>query len=107
MKRKDFMQIIKLRSIWKVDRRKGNYTLPSGEKLSWYIGNLVESQLAVDKLGIGSDGNLYPAYGGAWNDETKNFDDYTLTISFKGDEICPFDLMERRIKALISEIVGC
>ena len=31
MKRTDFMKIIKLRSVWKVDRRKGNYKLPNGK----------------------------------------------------------------------------
>lgn len=48
MKRDDFKKIIKLRSIWKIDRRKGNYTLPNGEKLTIYVKNLVESQMKVD-----------------------------------------------------------
>ena len=30
MKREDFKKIIKLRSFWKIDKRKGNYKLPNG-----------------------------------------------------------------------------
>ena len=33
MKREDFKKIIKLRSFWKIDRRKGNYKLPNGKFL--------------------------------------------------------------------------
>ena len=45
-----FIKIIKLRSFWKIDKRKGNYTLPSGNKLSTYIKQLVISQMEVDNL---------------------------------------------------------
>lgn len=106
MKRANFIKTIRLRSFWKIDKRRGNYALPNGKKLSWYVSNLVESQLAADKLGVGSDGNLYPAYGGKWNDVEKKFDDYTLIIPFKSDEKCTFEAQERRINNLISEIVG-
>ena len=56
MKRDDFKKIIKLRSIWKIDRRKGNYTLPNGEKLTIYVKKLVESQMKIDNLLIASNG---------------------------------------------------
>lgn len=36
MLRKDFIKIIRLRSFWKVDKRKGDYRLPSGDRLSSY-----------------------------------------------------------------------
>lgn len=45
-----FIKIIKLRSFWRIDKRKGDYTLPSGKKLSEYIKRLVISQMAVDDL---------------------------------------------------------
>ena len=45
-----FIKIIKLRSFWRLDKRKGNYTLPSGNKLSAYIKQLVISQMEVDNL---------------------------------------------------------
>ena len=50
MKRKDFIKIIKLRSVWKIDKRLSNidYTLPNGEKLSDYIEELVTSQMEID-----------------------------------------------------------
>lgn len=106
MKRTDFVQIIRLRSVWKVDRRRGNYKLPNDEKLSWYITNLVESQMKIDNLGISENGNLCFCTGGNWNTETKKFDDYTLMPDFSDNETCTYDDMERRIKSLVSEIIG-
>lgn len=106
MKRTDFMQIIKLRSCWKIDKKKGNYELPNGERLSVYITGLVESQMQLDNLGITSNGNLAFCTGGKWNTDTKEFDDYTLMPDFADNETCTYDEMERRIKRLVSEIIG-
>lgn len=106
MKRTDFMKIIKLRSVWKVDRRKGNYKLQNGERLSRYITDLVKSQMKIDNLGIRADGNLCFCTGGDWNEETNDFDDYTLMPAFEDNETCTHDEMERRIKNLVSEIIG-
>lgn len=106
MKRNDFMQIIKLRSTWKVDKRKGNYSLPNGEKLSDYITNLVESQMQLDNLGIRENGDLCFCNGGKWNTDIKDFDDYTLMPAYENNEICTYNGMEERIKRLVSEIIG-
>lgn len=106
MKRTDFMQIIKLRSVWKIDKRKGNYELLNGNRLSDYITNLVESQMQLDNLGIASNGNLAFCIGGKWNTDTKEFDDYTLMPDFADNETCTYDEMERRIKRLAFEIIG-
>ena len=106
MKRTDFMKIIKLRSFWKIDRRKGNYKLPNGEILSSYITKLVESQMQLDNLGIRANGDLCVVSGGGWNDETKEFDDYTLMPAFESNENCSYDEMDRRIKSIVYEIVG-
>ena len=106
MKREDFKKIIKLRSFWKIDRRKGNYKLPNGEKLSDYITGLVESQMQLDNLGIRANGDLCMVSGGVWNTELKDFDDYTLMPEFQNNEICTFDDMEKRIRVIVSEIIG-
>ena len=106
MKREDFKKIIKLRSFWKIDKRKGNYKLPNGEMLSDYIYSLVESQMNVDGLGIRSNGDLCLSSGGGWNTETKEFEYYTLMPEFKDNEVCSYDDMERRIKSIVREILG-
>ena len=106
MKREDFKKIIKLRSCLKIDRRKGNYKLPNGKKLSDYVTNLVESQIKLDNLGIRANGDLCMASSGTWNTDTKEFDDYTLMPEFQNNEVCSFDDMEKRIRVIVSEIIG-
>lgn len=107
MKREDFKQIIKLRSYWKIDRRKGDYKLLNGNHLSDYIRDLVESQMKLDNLGIRENGDLCFCSGGEWNTKTNEFDNYTLMLApaFQ-DEICPYDEMERRVNCLIRELIG-
>ena len=105
MKREDFKKIIKLRSFWKIDKRKGNYELPNGNRLSSYVRELVESQMKLDGLLIRSNGNLCDGVGGGWNTETKNFDDYTLMPAFEKDETCSYYEMERRITKIINELI--
>ena len=106
MKREDFKKIIKLRSFWKIDRRKGNYKLPNGDKLSNYVQRLVESQMKLDGLGIRANGDLCMVSGGVWNKDTKSFDDYVLMPAFQDNEICSFDDMEKRIRVIVSEVIG-
>ena len=105
MKREDFKKIIKLRSCWKIDKRKGNYKLPNGNNLSAYVTNLVESQMKLDNLGIRSNGDLCLMSGGEWNTETKEFDDYTLMPAFQNNEFCSYYEMETRVRKLVSEII--
>lgn len=107
MKREDFIKIIKLRSAWKIDKRKGNYTLANGEKLSKHIRTLVESQMQLDHILIASDGNLYFGLDEVvWSNETHCFNDFTIMPPFKENEICSYDEQEKRISLLIGEIVG-
>lgn len=106
MKREDFKKIIKLRSFLKIDKRKGNYTLPNGKRLSDYITSLVESQMKLDNLGIMANGDLCTCTETAWNEEKKYFEDYTLMPSFQDNESCSYDDMEKRIKAIVFEIIG-
>lgn len=105
MKRENFKKIIKLRSVWKIDKRKGNYKLPNGKFLSDYVQDLVESQMGLDHLGICSNGDLCLVSGGEWNAETKDFDDYTLMPAFQPNEVCSRDDMENRIKSLVHELL--
>ena len=105
MKREDFKKIIKLRSFWRIDKRKGNYKLPNGKRLSSYITDLVESQMNIDNLGIRSNGDLCLMSGGERNAETNEFDNYTLMPAFQDNEICSYYEMETRIKKLVSEII--
>lgn len=106
MKRTDFIQIIKLRSVWNVDKRKGNYTLPNGDKLSKYISELVDSQMTIDNLGIMKDGNLCFCLKEKWNDETGQPGNYKLLPDLEEEEVCTFDEMEKRIKNLVFDIIG-
>lgn len=105
MKREDFKQIIKFRSVWKIDKRKGDYRLPNGEMLHDYVSDLVESQMKLDNLAIRSNGDLCFSDGGQWNTETKQFDDYRLTPAFEDNETCSYDEMEKRIRKIIKDIV--
>ena len=101
MKREDFKQIIKFRSCWKVDKRKGNYKLPNNERLSDYIERLVRSQMEIDHLAITSLGHLCVC-----DIPICMADDYIIYIPYGFNENCSFDEMERRIKRLVYEIVG-
>lgn len=58
MKRENFIKIIRLRSVWKINKRKGDYVLPAGVHLSEYLYYLVESQLDLDSLGINDNGDI-------------------------------------------------
>lgn len=106
MKREDFKKIIKLRSFWKIDKRKGDYKLPNGINLSVYVTALIKSQMEIDSLGIRSNGDLCFTSGGYWNNETKKFNDYVLMPEFRDNEVCTYIEMDKRIKNLASEIIG-
>lgn len=103
MKREDFKEIIKLRSQWKITGE--NYTLPSNEQLSAYVQRLVESQLELDHLAILENGDLAFCTGGNWDNQTKEFESYELMPAYKDKEICDYYKMEKRINALVYEIV--
>lgn len=106
MKRNDFIKIIKSRSFWKIDKRTGNYKLPSGNYLSDYVEQLVRSQMKIDGLGISENGNLNYMTGGEYNAEKKCFEDYTIVIPFECSEVCTWKEQENRINQLVKEIAG-
>ena len=95
MVRENLKKIIKLRSQWKIDKRKGNYKLPSGEYLSEYVFNLAITQMYVDKLGIAENGNLY------FLDETN----YTIYPPFREEEVTSYDEQCDRVLKLVYEMI--
>lgn len=105
MKREKFKKIIKLRSFWKIDKRKGDYKLLNGTQLSEYVEMLVRSQMKIDSLGISIDGDLYDCGGGEVDNKEKRIADYVLFIPFQENEVCSFIDMEQRIMDLVSEII--
>ena len=104
MTRANFIKIIKLRSCWRIDKRKGNYTLPNGEHLSTYIDELVRGQMELDGItGITSDGNL--AMCAITGLDESSLPIYTVMPAFQENEIVSYDEMTRRIKRLVNEII--
>lgn len=103
MKRNDFKKIIKLRSAWKIDGRKGNYELPDGHRLSTYIERLVNEQLELDNLAITKTGDLNYSRS---IDKDKLDSDIEIIIPFSDNEIVSFEENEKRIKVLIYEIIN-
>lgn len=95
MTRKNFIQIIKLRSAWKIDKRRGNYELPNGTHLRDYVEKLVESQLELDNLGVRANGDL------CFYDKANS----RLMPAFEDNESCTDEEMDKRIWRLICEIV--
>ena len=96
MDRKNFKAIIKNRSYWAIDRRKGNYKLPYGGRLYNYVLDLVESQIDLDNLGISKNGNLY-----LW-DKLNGF----LLIPYGENEPTTEEQQERRRVSITFEIIG-
>lgn len=94
MTRKELATIIKARSIWKIDRRRGDYKLPNGERLSEYVYDLVESQLSLDNLGILANGNM--AF----------LNNKILMPAFKPNEETTEIEQEERIKNFVDELIG-
>ena len=95
MKREDFIKIIKIRSAWKIDHRKGNYTLPSGETLRSYVYDLALQQLNLDHLGINKDGDLYSI----------DPDQTYLMIPFSDNEPTTPEEQDARFSRLVRDIV--
>lgn len=98
MTRKELATIIKARSIWKIDRRKGDYRLPSGNRLSEYVYDLVESQLALDNLGILANGNMAFL-------KTDLNNEQVLMPPFKPNEKTTQDEQAKRIEQFVNELI--
>lgn len=98
MKRADFKKIIKIRSFWQIDKRKGNYILPSGKHLKDYLEVLIFEQMGIDKLCIRSDGDLVTC--------AKLENGIIKTLEpFKESEKLTEAEHEKRIAALVNEMI--
>ena len=96
MKRQDLKTIIKARSFWKIDKRKGNYKLADGKtRLSEYVEKLIETQLEIDDLGIAKNGDCY------YYDKEHQI----LIIPFVENEKTDENEQEVRISHLVDELI--
>lgn len=57
MNKKEFEKVVKCFSFWKIDKRRGNYKLPNGERLKDYLLNLVDTILINNYLALDADLN--------------------------------------------------
>ena len=109
MTRKDFIKIIRLRSSWKIDKKRGNYTLPDGSRLSSYINQLIMGQLMIDSIAPSENGDLNPCHNidpsKALEKDICGLPIYHIVVPFGNDETCDFDEMERRIKKLVNSVI--
>lgn len=107
MKREDFVQIIKLRSKYQIDRRRGNYYISDKLRVSFndeiftikdYSLELIKQQMIVDNIAIASDGNF-------WDVEHVDENKYTLTHG-NITEVCSIKEMTSRIDVLINSMLN-
>lgn len=93
MKRDDFKQVVKIFSFWKIDKRKGNYRLPSGAKLSEYLEGLALDLLTRNNLAIRADGSVGEMVDGR------------IFKPFGNDETTTPEQQEKAVHALIMEML--
>lgn len=94
MTRQDFKKVIKLMSMWTIDKRKGNYRLPSGTPIKTYLFDLVDEFLTNNKMEIAKNGNVY-----------KTFQN-TIYIPFGEDEEMPTsDEHDKRIRMMVNDLI--
>lgn len=94
MKRKEFKQVVKAFSSWRIDRRSGDYRLPNGERLSAYLIRQAAKICRLFNIAIGSDGNIYDII------------DNKIFKPFDIDEALDYTEQYERICHLIKEMVG-
>lgn len=97
IKRNDFKKIITIRSIWSPNKNLGDRKLPNGELFSDYLYRLVFSQMKIDKLGIGEDGNLF------YYDNDKSLYYYPENCCYKENTF--ITQQKKRIREIVKEIV--
>lgn len=96
MKRNELKIIIKAISNWKIDKRRGNYRLPSGRLLSEYLEEIGEDFLKAFNKAISIDGNIYDYIA-----ETA-----TIFRPFLENEKTCQDEQRKRLKAIIFEMLN-
>lgn len=58
MTKDNFLKVVKAFSLWRIDKRKGNYRLPSKSKLSEYLYELIRKIMTNNKLAFRKNGHL-------------------------------------------------
>lgn len=61
MTREDFKIVVKKFSLWKIDKRIGDYKLPNGEYLHKYVEKLVEHLLQTNGIALHPNGSIKTA----------------------------------------------
>ena len=93
MERADFKKVIKIMSGWRIDKRKGDYHLPSGEKLSGYVRTITEKFLNNNGMAIAENGNIYDLINGK------------IFIPFASDEKYDYLTQSERIEKIVKEMI--
>ena len=96
MKRNELKTVIKAISDWKIDKRKGNYRLPSGRLLSDYLEAIGEDFLKTFNKAISIDGDVYDYIA-----ETA-----TIFRPFLDNERTCQDEQRKRLQAVIFEMLN-
>jgi hypothetical protein len=97
MKREEFKQVVKAFSFWRIDKRKGNYRLPSGARLSFYLEELTSDLCNNNKIAFAKNGNVYAVL--------KQGNDDIIFIPFAEDENFNNAEQEKRIKSFAWELL--
>jgi hypothetical protein len=97
MKREEFKQVVKAFSFWRIDKRKGNYRLPSGARLSFYLEELTSDLCNNNKIAFAKNGNLYKKIIFDGKD--------IISIPFAEDENFNNAEQEKRIKSFVCELL--
>lgn len=93
MKRSELKQVIEIFSFWSIDKRKGDYKLPSGVRISDYLERLTSELLRRNSLAIRADGSVGELIDGK------------IFKPFGNDEMTTPEQQEKAIHALIMEML--
>ena len=93
MTRTEFKTIIKIFSAWRIDKRKGNYSLPGGGCLSHYLRRLTAELCERNHIAIKTNGDIGETLNGR------------IFVPFGDDEFLNEQEQEQRIRAIVDELI--
>lgn len=104
IKREDFKKLIKILSVFPVDKRKGDYRIKSLDyKISIYLNVIIQDFLNNYKLAIAADGNIrhisYIDADGTCHIIIDMYDENLIDDAFTNST------MEKRIDSLVKEML--
>ena len=98
MTRNEMKQILRIRSVWDFKRRRGDYRLPSGDRLSDYLLGLLREQMDLDDLVLTEDGGFYAGvYMG---------DFWKVFVPFQKDTTISLDREDVLLRGFIHELIS-